>query len=119
MVSDGAPFIGVDKVDAQALRVYILALALRALTGTDHTDICAFADSLRPYDGLSPNQIQSAQLMALVHLAESSGADDPGGVQSVLNSIHCAHCCGTTSNSLKNAESVLLCMVADNLTSAI
>jgi hypothetical protein len=102
-----------DQVGVQAAKVYILALILKELGGEDNTDICALADSLRPYDGYSQYQRDSARLAALIRLAEYFGVtlDDAIPGQG-LAAVACAHCCSVTNASLENAETLLWCRIA-------
>lgn len=105
-----------DKVGVQAAKVYILALILKKLGGTDRTDICAFADSLRGHDGYSDYQTSSALLSALVHLAEKYGVTLDEAVPGAgLAAVACAHCCTVTNKALQHAEAQILCEIADAL----
>lgn len=100
----------VDEVTFQATKVYLLAQTLLANGGTDYTDICTFANSLKQYDSL-PNYIhRGAELANLVEIAVEAGVDELTEAQTRA-AVNCAHCCGVTVQSLKTAEIVLSCLL--------
>lgn len=103
-----------DKIDAQSLTVLILAAILRELGGSDLTDICALAESMRQYDGLPEYDLQSARLAALANLAQAFGVtEEEVASVNVRDALECGHCCQITPSSMRTAETYLWCLIAN------
>jgi hypothetical protein len=102
LVTEGAPFNGVQKgVQLQAVKVYILALTLKELGGTDYSgDLCALLESLKSCASLPDYLLQQAYLAALSYgLEEGTPAD--------FSSSLAGCCCTANLPQLLAAEAFL------------
>lgn len=115
LVADGKAAVGADKIDAQAVKTYFLALILRQLGGEDLTDICAYAASLRSAGNYADYDIMNANLVAYGLLAQAYGVQEEGNVGTgELKAVAaCAHCCDVTPISLQIAEALIVCKISE------
>jgi hypothetical protein len=102
LITAGAPFAGVQKgVPYQAVKVYILALVLKEMGGTDYSaNLCPLLDSLKSCASLPDYQLRQAYLAALSEGLEEGSAE---GFQSALAGC----CCEADMPQLLAAEAFL------------
>lgn len=107
------PVIGaLDKVDFQAVKVYLLAWLVKALGGTDYTgNICDLAKTMQQYDYLPDYKRRSVQITVLINSLLSLDVTEITE-QSVRDAIKCLHCCDATNASLETTEWFLWCLIA-------
>lgn len=115
LIADGRAAVGADKIDLQAVKVYVLALILRQLEGEDLTDVCSYAASLRSAGNYAGYDIDNALLVAYGRLAQAYGVPYDGNVgEGQLKAVAaCAHCCDVTPVSLKIAEALIVCKISE------
>lgn len=89
-----------------------MAQILKALGGTDYTNLAVLFKDMRQYDGLSEYQRRSAYLAVLVQSAAASGVPDlTAEFQPAISAWYDA-----TLASMKNAETFLFCQLVNSIT---
>ena len=113
LAAEGVGFNGVDEIDAQSARVYILAILVKSMPGgPDYTDICSLAKLMQQYDGLPDYVLRAANMQAWANLLEEV-QQTPISEDEFKAAIACGHCCDITAKSMKTAETYLWCLLTE------
>lgn len=113
VLANETPVIGaLDKVDFQALKVWLLAQILLAMGGEDYTDLCALAKDMQQYDSLPDYKRRSIQIQILINSLLDLDVGEITEAQA-REAIRCAHCCDATTQSLDTAEWFLICLIGN------
>lgn len=107
-------FDSFDKADRIVAKAFLMADTIKDLTdgAVDYTNICALADSMNQYHGLSKYQTQSARVYAWGQIHKITVGEEPNW-DDVRAAITCAKCNNIGQEDLENAFTFLLCTLVN------
>lgn len=114
LAAQGAEFDGLlDPQKFQALKTYLLALILKAVSSgrQDFTDWCALAADLKQFDALPDYKRRSAYINMLVQTAIEAGVTDEQSSEAAIREALSCWCCGVSPQTLQSMEIFLLCQL--------
>jgi hypothetical protein len=108
LAAQGVAFDALDKVQAQAAKVYLLALIYKAVAGVDLTNIKTLGASQSAVRHLPDYKVRSAYLQTLVNSAAAVGVNaiTPANFLAAISDYS-----NMRPETLANCETYLMCLL--------